>query len=166
MLPAALKAHCLAHSPSAFLYQLHQPGCLQGGSQQQQTAAAGATREHPLTDLGSQAGTLLSATFVETASESDIVALQEREGDIEEPGSPGGSKVSQDERFGGCGWEGGSTAGHKQCCILPGWPGRAKVLKAMATQGKETPAWWHLSGMKQLAGDAELGSEARLLCAP
>ena len=82
--------------------------------------------EHPLTDLGSQAGTHLSATFVETASESDIVALQEQEGDIEEPGSPGASKVSFNERIGGCGWEGGSTAGHKQCCNLPGWPGERK----------------------------------------
>ena len=72
--------------------------------------------EHPLTDLGSQAAPHLSATFVETASESDTVGAQEREGDIEEPGIPGGSKVRVNE--------GSSTspsrAGHEQCCILSG----------------------------------------------
>ena len=108
MLAAALKAHCLAHIPLPFSDCIT-PGCLQGGTQPQQTAAAGATMEHPLTDLSSQAAPHLSATLVETASESDIVGIQEREGDIEEPGTPGGSKVSLSvPAGGGCEWEAGA----------------------------------------------------------
>ena len=102
MLAAALKAHCLAHIPLPFSDCVTH-GCLQGGTQQQQAVVAGATMKHPLTDLGSQAVPHQSYTFVETASESDNVGVQEQEGDIKEPGTPGGSGVSLNEHIIGCG---------------------------------------------------------------
>lgn len=110
--------------------------CLQSGPQQQETGAAGATMEHPLTDLGSQAGPHPSDAFVETASESNTMGVQEREGGIEEPGTPGERMVSLAVGIAECGLEAEGNAGHMQCCILPGWPGRVKGVWGHGSSGR------------------------------
>ncbi len=110
-------------------------GCLQSGPQQQETGAAGATMEHTLTDLGSQAGPHLSDAYVETASESDTMGIQEREGDIEEPGTPGERMVSA-VGIAGCGWEAGTMLGTCSAASCLAGQGGSKVSGAMAARAE------------------------------